>query len=558
MDNIVDNLVKVACYCRVSTFLKPQKNSFDNQKAYWVEYTKEHNYLLEEKHLYADEGLSGTGLKKRKQFIRMLVSAGLDVEEKWNDEKTDKKLVIFKGNRKPLFQTILCSNSSRFGRNELEVKEVIKALRLKGVNVIFIDKNLNTANDTDMEYLDIMFKFDERESKEKSLKVREGYKKSVEVTTKIHTNKSLFGYKYIKEENRLETIEREAEIIKQIFSMYVDGFGMRRIINKLTEEKKFNRKGNIFSKTTIGKMLSNPVYMGKNYRLRYDTGIVLQNKHYGKLKDRTEWVEIEDVGKIPRIIEPSLFDKAQEVRKKNTIVINNEIVGYNKPLKGKFSSLLVCGECGSMYHSNIDKGRRFYNCAKKKLRGLNACNNYNVSEKILDEQVKKLCKGEFYNIVTNDRNFNIERLNSILEDLTKRIDNQDLDSTKELAKKIKEIDGKINKNIDLLEDGVISKDILYSRIEAFKSEKEKLQEELYNIGRDNNQIKEDINNILNTITDLKKIKLKKEYTKDEIMEQIEQIEVLNDYENNKMKLVYDFKITSKMYELLDKYDSEFY
>lgn len=65
---------RVAVYCRVSTDHEDQKNSIENQRLYFEDYVKQHKgWKLVD--IYADEGISGTSLKKRKEFNRMYRNA---------------------------------------------------------------------------------------------------------------------------------------------------------------------------------------------------------------------------------------------------------------------------------------------------------------------------------------------------------------------------------------------------------------------------------------------------------------------------------------------------
>ena len=67
-------MIQVAAYCRVSTDKEDQANSFESQQRYFKEYiSKKPEWVLYK--IYADEGLSGTSTKKRKQFNRMIQAA---------------------------------------------------------------------------------------------------------------------------------------------------------------------------------------------------------------------------------------------------------------------------------------------------------------------------------------------------------------------------------------------------------------------------------------------------------------------------------------------------
>ena len=103
----------MAAYCRVSTDSEEQINSYKNQLAY---YTEKINSKTEWKFagVYADEGITGTSMKHREDFKRMLRAC-----------------------REGRIDLILCKSVSRFGRNSVDVLRTIRALRERGIGVMF-------------------------------------------------------------------------------------------------------------------------------------------------------------------------------------------------------------------------------------------------------------------------------------------------------------------------------------------------------------------------------------------------------------------------------------
>src|SRR5690606_20404989 len=117
---------KVAIYTRVSTEQESQLNSLKNQKSYYNDYCKEKGFDFDfTNHLYADEGLTGTNIK-RDAFQRMLYDAGLD---KVTDEISTRYVL---SDRKPKFSYIITKDVSRFSRNT-DVISVVRLLRKKNV-----------------------------------------------------------------------------------------------------------------------------------------------------------------------------------------------------------------------------------------------------------------------------------------------------------------------------------------------------------------------------------------------------------------------------------------
>ena len=114
---------RVVAYARVSTNSKDQANSYDNQLSFFQREIPK-NPGFEFHGIYADKGITGTSLTKRKDFNRMLTDAGLDINDSY-------KIIA-----KPKFDIIMTKNTSRFARN-VSVDAIFKALAQNGVYVYF-------------------------------------------------------------------------------------------------------------------------------------------------------------------------------------------------------------------------------------------------------------------------------------------------------------------------------------------------------------------------------------------------------------------------------------
>lgn len=254
----------LAFYGRVSTDKDDQVNSLENQNSFFNRvFMSNKRYVTKEEFLYFDEGITGTKLK-RPRFDQMLIDAGLDIVEVRNNDNDIRKefldyVTIPSTTRIPKFNIIVVKNTSRFARN-INAFKILQQLRKKGVYVYFWDKQKYTARESDLADIQRYLLADEEESRTKSLIVSFGNIESAEKGI-IRTGGNPFGYKYIKEENRLEIVEKEAEMVRKVFQWYLEGNGIKRIIKLLTENNYFNRKGNIFTANTIKRMLTNEKYI---------------------------------------------------------------------------------------------------------------------------------------------------------------------------------------------------------------------------------------------------------------------------------------------------------
>lgn len=132
----------VAIYARVSTEHEAQISALGNQVQYYDEIMSRHpDWELYER--YIDEGITGTSIKKRKNFLRMM-----------EDAKLGK------------FDLIVTREVSRFARNTVDTLQQTRALKKLGVEVYFTEDNIWTLNDEDGELrLTIMATLAQNESK---------------------------------------------------------------------------------------------------------------------------------------------------------------------------------------------------------------------------------------------------------------------------------------------------------------------------------------------------------------------------------------------------------
>ena len=111
--------MNIAAYCRVSTDKEDQLNSLEVQKEFFQEYAQKSNYHLAR--LYADEGISGTKIKKRKEFQRMMADA-----------------------ERGLFDMVVVKDISRFARNTVDLLASVRKLKALGIEVQFLTANMTS------------------------------------------------------------------------------------------------------------------------------------------------------------------------------------------------------------------------------------------------------------------------------------------------------------------------------------------------------------------------------------------------------------------------------
>lgn len=552
--------MKVSAYCRVSTDSEQQEKSFEAQYSYFNrEIRGRGNELFK---VYGDEGETGTKLNNRKQFNQMLYDAGIDIIENYRkdaplnrygniDKRIKKKHINYEeSEREPLFDEIWIKNTSRFARNTLSF-QIVEKLRNKGVHIYFVEQNINTK-DLSADFLLKLFQlFDEQESRDKSSKVMFGLKERAKTKGTIATTTHIYGYKYIKETNSLKIIEEEAKIIRLIYQLYLDGYGTRRIINHLNDNKLYTRKKKSFCPSTIKRILSNEKYSGTNVRNKYTNGRIFNKHSYAHINDRSEWIIQEDHERIEAIIDKETFEAVQEKFKGN--LHHQTQKGIYKGIS-EYAGLLHCAHCGEIYYSNVDRGRRFYNCSTKKHSGTIVCNNPNISEVKLDKAVTRvdLYMNEWKGIVKYK-----EMLKELEQMIMKQFSSDDTEKISALSTQLKELEIKKDRYVEMYSDALISKQEMTAKVEPINKTIEDLEYSITISSKHNTELSDDVLRILEaqTFLDNEDKRLKKELTENikthERSYFLKEIERIIIQEDGKVDIVY--KISARLENLFSKY-----
>lgn len=227
---------RVVAYCRVSTDSTDQANSLQNQKGYFERHIKD-NEEWELIKIYADEGITGTSTKKRKQFNQMIKDAEMGK-----------------------FDIILTKEVSRFARNTVDALQYTRELKAKGIEVYFLLDNISTADKDGELRLTIMSSLAQEEARKISERCTWGARRSMEKG--VVFGNIILGY-HLKN-GKLTVNEEEAKIVREIFHKYLyeeKGFFTigRELMDKGIKTSRGNGK---WYPTTIKAVLTNEKYVG--------------------------------------------------------------------------------------------------------------------------------------------------------------------------------------------------------------------------------------------------------------------------------------------------------
>lgn len=476
-------------YGRVSTNADSQDSSIIHQEQYFKERGISKGYI---------DRSGGTSINKRIAFQELLKDCGLDIKKVRSGNRY--KTVVVETNKPSKVRYIYTKAINRFARNTSECLDIVRLLKNKGTYVIFEDLHKSTEDESFMLTLSILSSMAENESLEKSRSIKMGNMQSAK--NGIVRSYCAYGYEYHKDTKELKAIPQEAEAIKFIFNLKLQGYGGKRISKELNEAGYKTRNGGQWLPHVINRMIKNPIYAGYTTRNRYNTDKLFGNNSH-VLKDEKEWILI-DNGKIEPIITKDMFDKVQKIRKKQTNIGSK--VGVYKGVS-EFASKIICDKCGEYYTRNKDikvrdygtYERVFYNCSTKKRFGVTKCNSRNVSQEEIDDllkiyigevKYKKVCDN-FYKVFLKKSN---KYINSLIQSLDKDNDVE----IKSNTKLIEENKQKLAKLLDLYIDGTLTKDILDNK-------KNSLENEINSLEKRNKKLSESNEQIMDKITRIKQL-----------------------------------------------------
>ena len=310
--------MKIAAYCRVSTDKDEQLDSLIHQKEFFVQYAKRNGHELFR--LYADEGISGTSLKKREEFKRLLQDAELG-----------------------LFQMVVVKDISRFARNTVDALQSIRKLKSMGINTLFLTANMDSMGDSEF-ILTLFSAMAQEESNNLSKRVKWGKKINAE---KGRVPQRLFGYDRI-DKFTLQINPEEARIVRKIFALYNEqGLGCRTISMTLNRDNDKTKYDNDWNSRGVRRVLMNPIYCGILVNHKYEIEDFLTGKQVNIPKEEHFYHERPNWA----IVSPDVFQKAQEIMESRRVKYDSGEPFREARYSSKhiFSTLIKCAHCGRSF-----------------------------------------------------------------------------------------------------------------------------------------------------------------------------------------------------------------
>mgnify|MGYP000899367340 CR=1 FL=1 len=426
---------RVAAYCRFSSS-NQREESIDAQVRAIREYCDKNNLKLIK--IYKDEAISGTSTKDREMFLEMILDC-----------------------KKNLFDYVIVHKYDRFARNRYDHILYEKILNDNNVKLISVLEQLADDSPESIILKSVLAGMNEYYSKNLSREVKKGKKENA---LKALHNGGIPPLGYDIDENRKYIVnKKEAEVVKLIFQLALDGVGYVNIANILNEKGYKNKKGKEFRKISIRDTLLNIKYIGTYY-------YGLKDGH-GKLQKEPIIIE----NSHEPIIDKDIFYKIQAKMKKNLKGPRNRngqlyfLTGY-----------CVCGECGGSFSGGYRSVNRNgsisygYYCQKRK-RKETKCNNKAIRKELLETFIFDIIKKEV---------FNDEKIEKMIKDIISFSKSKNLKKKQEIEEYTKEIEKLQKMTLRLLEknlEGNILDETFNIKNAELKEKIEVLREKIYSI-----------------------------------------------------------------------------
>lgn len=314
--------IKVAAYARVSTELEEQESSFESQVQHYTDYITG-TPAWELAGVYADDGISGTGTRKREQFNAMIADC-----------------------RAGQIDMVITKSISRFARNTVDCLKYIRELKELGIPVLFEKERINTMDSTGEMLITIMASLAQQESQSISQNVRMGHHYRMQ-QGKPMVNTNFMGYRMSPDKSCLVIVPEQAVIVRRIFREFLDGRSPAQIAASLMADGIPSPSGrDRWYTSCIVSMLQNEKFMGD----------LLLQKWY--IRDFISKKAVPNCGTFPQYYvenaHPPIVPRAIFMQVKGEFLRRRylrEMTGRKTLHRGgsPFYEKIVCGKCGNTY-----------------------------------------------------------------------------------------------------------------------------------------------------------------------------------------------------------------
>ena len=434
---------KAAIYARFSSN-NQREESIDAQIRAAQEFAEREGYEIVG--IYADKAKSGT-TDKRPEFLRMM-----------NDCE------------KGIFDYVIVHKLDRFSRNKYDSAVYKTKLKQYGIKLISVMERLDDSPESVI-LESVLEGFAEYYSKNLARETMKGLKENG--YKGLHNGGTPpLGYD-VNKEKRYIINEKEAESVRLIFQMTIDGNTRGEIIKELNERGYKTKLGTMFRTNSIHSILTNEKYTGVYIYNRSAKKDVFGKRNSHLYKDESEIIRIE--GGMPQIISKGDFQRVQEILK-----MRKQKPGANKAKENYLlTGIIKCGCCGRPYQGNrrLKKGKPLYvsyRCSLRKKSVSNECRNKEIRKEYVEEYVLSELERKI---------FNDKAITYLTEGINNNLRNQEkIDDDKKdiLLKEINDVESQINNIVNAISQGFVQEEFK-SKMEDLKKRKTEFEFKLSEI-----------------------------------------------------------------------------
>ncbi|MCM3478948.1 recombinase family protein [Caldibacillus thermoamylovorans] len=447
----MSGIKRVAIYARVSTTEQAEEGySIDEQTRILNEWCNDNGYIVYKE--YVDRGISGKSIAARPALQQLLMDA-----------------------KKKEFDIVVVWKMNRLARNILDLLKIVNLLEQKNIAFKSFSERYETATPSGKLQFHMMAAIAEFERGNIAENVKMGMLARAKEGS--WNGGQVLGYDTVeisgenkkRRHTKLVINQNEAQTVRRIFELYIQGHGYKSIANRINKEGHRSKKGNLFSINTIKTILTNPVYIGF---IRYNVRRDWNSKRRNNINPDPVLVK----GHHEPIISNEVWEKTQSLLKKRSNR-PNRIHSGEFPLTG----LLKCPVCGAgmvlgrTTNRNKDGSKRvleYYVCGAWKNKGTAACNSNGVRTKYADEYVIN----KIASLANSDK-----LIMDVVSSINAGTNQKNVPLQKEyesLKKLLKSVQVKRDRIFGLYEEGLIEKVELSERLEKLNEEKRLLEDRL--------------------------------------------------------------------------------
>ena len=346
--------LRVAAYARVSRNKESLVHSFNAQVEHYQRFIKANqNYIFSG--VYADLGISGTK-DNREEFNKLLEEC-----------------------RKGNIDLILTKSISRFARNTATLLKVVRELKSLKVDVYFEEQRLHSISEEGEFILTLLASMAQEEARDMSENVKWAVLKHFN-EGKVYSM-TILGYRL---QNGILVIEpKEAEAVKLIFKLYLEGYGTQKIaitLDKMGFKSRFNRK---LTYTSVMGVLRNETYTGDITLQSTFNENFITKKMIRNVGQKRMW-RVEEAHEP--IIDKETFNMVQKLIKERAVG------SITREEANPFQQMVICPYCNRHFSRKISKGKFHYICSYYDKYGKDGCPNKKVPQDILEKVTTEVLK----------------------------------------------------------------------------------------------------------------------------------------------------------------------